>query len=158
MRRNPPLAAATDAPRLYNKIEGLVNKLAALADDEPADSTGDAAKLLASVIPMVAKRASNILASAPASGPCQLSEALTRANLHLHYAAANHPKQFAHARNKLIWPSLRYGLAVREGHDELAFARPELGEATGVSCAGWPLFWVAVLNPEGLDSTGPKRA
>jgi len=36
-----------------------------------------------------------------------------------------------------------------EGHGELAFARPELGECAGLSCVGGPLFWVGI-RPEDL--------
>ena len=44
-----------------------------------------------------------------------------------------------------------------EGHGELAFARPELGEASGYGYAGWPFFWVVGPSLLALAVTGPKR-
>ena len=151
-RKQGALSAADGAPKLYATIRGSVKALAALAESEAADSNGEAAKLLASIIPMVGENVSSILASAPASEPCPLSqalsEALTTANLHLHYAAARHPRQFAHARRKWTWPSLRYGLAVRKGCDEYAM----LAETIGLGADLADEWGIKSKGPIGLGS------
>ena len=64
MKRKSRLPDNAEACRLHDTIKRSVSKSAMLAQAEPAGSNGDAAKLLASIIPIVAERASNILAPA----------------------------------------------------------------------------------------------